>query len=80
MYFSHNNNCHTVERFKDSQAAMEHLCNMQKDEDRNMCISELSQISVLEVYGPTSKELKELLDKEDYLVEYHGSKCNLNLD
>lgn len=73
IYFSHSNNCHTVERYRDSQAAIEHLCNMQKNKDRNACISEFAQISVLEVYGPTSKELKALLDEENYLVEYHGS-------
>lgn len=81
MYLSESvarHSCHTVERYRDSSSALEHILNMQKNEDRNAAITQYSQVTVLEVYGRASEELKDLLSKEDYLVQYYGS-CGISI-
>jgi len=73
IFFSESNDtCHTVERYRDSLAAVNHISNMRKNKHRNAAISTCSKISVLEVYGEASKELKDMLCDEDYLVQYYS--------
>ena len=73
IFFSESNDtCHTVERYRDSLAAMNHISNMRKNKHRNAAISTCSKISVLEVYGEASKELKDMLCDEEYLVQYYS--------
>ena len=73
IFFSESNDtCHTVERYRDSLAAVKHISNMRKNKHRNAAISTCSKISVLEVYGEASKELKDMLCDEDYLVMYYS--------
>jgi len=72
-FFSESNDtCHTVERYRDSLAAVNHISNMRKNKHRNAAISICSKISVLEVYGKASKELKDMLSDEEYLVQYYS--------
>ena len=81
MYLSERDNhhaCHTVERYRDSSSALEHILNMQNNKNRNAAITQYSQVTVLEVYGQSSEELKDLLSKEDYLVQYYGS-CGISI-
>ena len=73
IFFAESNDtCHTVERYRDSLAAMNHISNMRKNRHRNAAISTCSKISILEVYGEASKELKDMLCDEDYLVQYYS--------
>lgn len=73
IFFSESNDtCHTVERYRDSLAAVKHISNMRKNKHRNAAISTCSKISILEVYGEASKELKDMLCDEDYLVQYYS--------
>lgn len=73
IFFSESNDtCHTVERYRDSLAAMNHISNMRKNKHRNAATSTCSKISVLEVYGEASEELKDTLCDEEYLVQYYS--------
>jgi L-rhamnose mutarotase len=73
IFFSESKDtCHTVERYRDSLAAVKHISNMRKNKHRNAAISTCSKISVLEVYGEASKELKDMLCDEEYLVQYYS--------
>lgn len=63
--------CHTVELYRNSRAAKQHVLNMQKNEYRNECISEFAEVDVVEVHGNVTKSLKMLLDEEDYDVVFH---------
>ena len=51
---------------------MNHISNMRKNKHKNAAISTCSKISVLEVYGEASKELKDMLCDEEYLVQYYS--------
>ncbi|KAL7551767.1 hypothetical protein ACHAWF_014959 [Thalassiosira exigua] len=62
--------CHTLERYRDSHAAAKHILNMRKNLHRNAAITNCSNVTVLEVYGNADKELKALLNGEDYDVAY----------
>jgi quinol monooxygenase YgiN len=75
---SSSTHCHTLEHYRDSAAAAEHIHKMQQNKHRNAAITECAKIIVLEVYGPASAELKELLRKEEYIVAYHGP-CEISL-
>ncbi len=73
VYFSKDGSkCHTVEKYQDSNAAANHIRNMQTNENRNAAISKYSTILVLEVYGQPSEELEDILSEEEYEVEYYG--------
>lgn len=78
LYFSGDgSSCHTVENYKHSQAAIEHLQHMQKNEHRNEAIA-MFKVTELEVYGAACEDLKALLDGEDYGVTYFES-CGISL-
>jgi quinol monooxygenase YgiN len=75
MHFSSDHGedqCTIKERYRDSAAAEQHIRNMRQNEHRNAAITECAKIISLEVYGPASAELKELLKAEDYSVAYLG--------
>ena len=63
--------CHTIELYRNSRAAKQHVLNMQKNQYRNKCISEFAAVDLLEVHGNVAKSLKMLLDEEDYDVVFH---------
>jgi hypothetical protein len=66
--------CHTIELYRNSRAAKQHLFNMQKNQYRNCCISECAKVNVLEVHGDVTSSLKMLLDEEDYSVVYRNKQ------
>ena len=66
--------CHTIELYRNSRAAKQHILNMQKNEYRNECITEFATIDVLEVHGNATNSLKMLLNEEDYDVVFHTAK------
>jgi hypothetical protein len=61
--------CHTIELYRNSRAAKQHVLNMQ-----NECISEFAKVNVLEVHGDVTSSLKMLLDEEDYSVVYRNKQ------
>ncbi len=66
--------CHTIELYRNSRAAKQHLRNMQNNEYRNECISECAEVNVLEVHGDVTSSLKMLLDEENYNVVYRNKQ------
>ena len=76
-FFGDGSSCHTVENYKHSQAAIEHLQHMQRNKHRNEAIA-MFKVTQLEVYGAACEDLKALLDGEDYGVTYFES-CGISL-
>jgi hypothetical protein len=66
--------CHTIELYRNSRAAKQHIFNMQKNQYRNSCISEYARVNVLEVHGDVTSSLKMLLDEEEYDVVYRNKQ------
>ena len=66
--------CHTIELYRNSRAAKQHVLNMQKNQYRNECISEFAKVNVLEVHGDVTSSLKMLLDEEEYDVVYRNKQ------